>query len=247
MKKNVIKILIVILLLGLGYAGFCFMSTSISAPFIQGNEMPATTIRKELSGTPVPLLELAVAAAPCLDTPIKPVDSTGYILIGDSRTVGIDNLLRINLKPDGFFIVAASGQGFEYMMNTALPAAMEIEKAYPEIKEWRYIINMGVNDLSNKDIYKDALTDLAYKKNLYIVSVNPVEYSPVLEKLGMTNDYIEKFNDTMKTVPNSKYIDVYSYLMDTGYSTEEGLHYDWDTTKKIFSKIRESVESDKTG
>ena len=68
--------------------------------------------------------------------------------------------------------------------------------------------------------------------DLYIVSVNPVEYHKYI-----TNDMISSFNKEISMIPNTHYIDTYSCLMNGGFSTVDGLHYTKDTYKKIYNLI----------
>lgn len=241
MSGIVKRSVIAAILLTAFYLPLCIMSTKISPPFLSGNADIIAVNKKQLTGEYAAPEEYALATAPDLTAAIDPDVTTGYILIGDSRTVAVDYLMKANATPDGFFILAASGQGFDYMMDTALPEAMMIESAYPEITNWKYLINMGVNDMKNNDAYKDALTELAYKKELIFISVNPVEPDPILEALGMTNDNIRMFNTEMQSIPNAGYLDLNTYLTQNGFTTFDHLHYTLDVTMMIYDKIRAAV------
>ncbi len=218
------------------------MSRPITTPYLEGRDNITDITRRRLSGSAVTLEEIMTASAPDLNTLVTASEDTGYILIGDSRSLGMDVYCKVNATPDGFFVVAAAGEGFRYMMDTALPCAELIEQAYPDIHHWIYIVNMGVNDYWHRadcnEIYEAALTELAYKKDLYIVSVNPVRQDADLEQFGLSNKGIEELNSTLKSIPNTHYIDTYSYLMENGYETVDDFHYTWDITEEIYHLIR---------
>lgn len=242
--SNIVKrSMIVVILLTAFYLPLCIMSTKISPPYLSGNADVIAVNKKQLTGEYAAPEEYALTTAPDLTAAIAPDVTTGYILIGDSRTVAVDYLMKANAAPDGFFILAASGQGFDYMMDTALPEAMMIESAYPEVSNWKYLINMGVNDMKNIAAYKNAMTELAYKRDLVFISVNPVEADPILEGLGMTNDNIRKFNAEMKSIPNAGYLDLNTYLTRNGFTTFDHLHYTLDVTMMIYDKIRAAVQA----
>ena len=239
------RIIAITILLSAFFIPLNIMSRPVTEPYLEGRDNITDITRRRLSGSPVTLEERMTASAPDLNIPVTAYDDTGYILIGDSRSLGIEVYCKVNQTPDGFFVVAAAGEGFRYMMDTALPCAGLIEQSYPEIDHWVYIVNMGVNDYWNradcKEIYEAALTELAFKKDLYIVSVNPVRQAAELEEFGLSNKGIEELNATLKAIPNTHYIDTYSYLMENGYQTVDDFHYTWDITEEIYHLIRDTL------
>jgi hypothetical protein len=236
------RIIAVVILLSAFFITINTLSRSVTQPYLEGRDNITDITRRRLSGSAVTSEEIQTASAPNLNIPVTAEKDTGYILIGDSRSLGMDVFCEINETPDGFFVVAAAGEGFRYMMDTALPCAELIEQAYPDIHHWIYIINMGVNDYWQRadccEIYRTALTELAYKKDLYIVSVNPVRQDAELEQHGLSNKGIEELNSTLKSIPNTHYIDTYSYLMENGYKTLDNFHYTWDITGSIYRLIK---------
>jgi len=172
----------------------------------------------------------------------RPEYNDGYIMIGDSRQVCMDLYLGINSTYDNWFSVGCSGQGLYYMEQVGVPTAMRVEEGHPEIKKWHYIITMGVNDMTNKSLYKAYIQNLAGVKDVYFVSVNPVVDSDNLLLLGYSNALIRDFNREMLGIPGVKYIDTYSSLMRNGYNTgADGLHYTRDTSAYIYSLIKTGV------
>ena len=193
---------------------------------------------KKLNGLPVTQDETLGVSAPCLSTPVFSPNGVGYILIGDSRTIQMDVYCRINDTPDCYFAVAAAGQGYNYMVNNALPVANQIEAAHPEIPHWKYVICLGVNDLNNVDKYYDTLTALASVKDTTFVSVNPVLPTKSLRSSGYTNESIVAFNNIIRTVPGISYIDTYTPLLMNGCTFMEGLHYSTETTANVYNLIK---------
>jgi lysophospholipase L1-like esterase len=177
------------------------------------------------------------------------VDNYPVLFVGDSRTVGLQQALsasEYNLSNHSF--VAKVGQGYSWLSSQAQTLS-ECENS-PHI----IILNLGVNDLGNCTNYQ-KLYD-TYRKGiwkdcpLYIVSVNPV-CAPCQ---SVSNRQIEAFNQDMQNWINKEnasataetlpihYIDTYSYLLETGYSSTDGLHYSSDTYLRIYEYIMTQIE-----
>lgn len=164
--------------------------------------------------------------------------TTGIIFIGDSRTVGMDKACNIS-DNENEFVVARVGKGYNYLVDEALPEVESIRQQNESIDDWVYIINLGVNDLGNVDKYKEKYEEIARDKQVrvYIESVNPVKDYPTV-----SNEQIEKINNTFKHINNTSYIDVYNYLLENGFETADGLHYKTTTSRIIYEKIKESIK-----
>ena len=194
-----------------------------------------------LQGLPTNVDEQLGIAAPNLAMPGNG-SNTGYILIGDSRTAGLNVACGINNTPDNWYAVACSSKGYNYMVNMAMPIAAQIEAAHPEITNWTYVITMGVNDLGKADAFYNYISNLALTKRVCFVSVNPVRNGSPCNKYGYTNDKITKFNSKMMQMPGVKYIDTYTPMVTSGFNTlGDGLHYDEATTRALYSLIRAGV------
>ena len=172
------------------------------------------------------------------------------IVVGDSRMSLIADDWEI-LKPYNFIFVAKSGMQIEWFENYAITQIEEILK----ISNYQYhvVINMGVNDLNNKNIIASDIARKYFKlyKNLsqkfpevkiYLMSVNPVDEKIINEywNNNRTNNKIEKFNDVLKqnlnkyNIENMYYCDSYNEI---NFKTYDGLHYTFDTNKKIVGYI----------
>ncbi|MBE5843366.1 MAG: hypothetical protein E7302_04185 [Butyrivibrio sp.] len=157
----------------------------------------------------------------------KPV-ATSYIFAGDSRTVQMSQAVN---KSQNIY-VAQVGEGYSYFVNTAIP---QIDASISEGSV--VIINYGVNDLYNVDKYikkVNAKVDSWIEKGatVYYAAVLPVKDYPTI-----TNAEIESFNSAMKSGLDSRvgWLDGYTYLQSNGFSTADGLHFNYDTYKSLYS------------
>ncbi|MCR4908793.1 MAG: hypothetical protein K5985_08175 [Lachnospiraceae bacterium] len=221
-------------------AAVFMLSLSVSA-YASDLDISAIT-EKKLAGIPTTEYEDCGVSAPALYNLTYSPDGIGYIIIGDSRTVFIECQFQVNARRDNIYILAASGEGFEYFEEIALPAAKRIEEAHPEIRTWRYIISMGFNDMWNIYEYRKALFELSRDRLVYFVSVNPVEDRPEIPEYGIMNKNLKVFNYVMMGEPYLKYIDTCSYLLENGYETAyDGIHYNGKTTADIYTLIKREI------
>ncbi len=156
------------------------------------------------------------------------VPGTPYVFVGDSRTVQLQMAIGSTDKA----YIAQVGEGYNYFKNTALPAITDYAGSGTNM-----IINFGVNDLANASKYItlvnnniDAWTEAGI--NVYYAAVTPVGNCS-----SVTNTQIENFNKKLQSEldPRVKWIDGYTYLTQTGFSTPDGLHYNKDTYKSLYS------------
>lgn len=163
--------------------------------------------------------------------------TVGYILIGDSRFVGMDEVVDVDSHTNQYMI-AKCGAGHDFLVNEALPRAASIEVQHSEVDTWYYIINLGVNDLESVWKYVATYRSLVISKNVVIQSVNPIEYTSVAQ----TNQArIKSFNEKMKLVQGAAYLDTYNTLMRNGFSTVDGLHYTEKTSDYIYKCIEKCM------
>ena len=73
---------------------------------------------------------------------------------------------------------------------------------------------------------------------LYFVSVNPTNRSA-----DYLNDDIDEFNLKLKNGLSSyvKYIDTNTFLINNGFSSNDGVHYTATTYKQIYTLIKGSL------
>ena len=163
-----------------------------------------------------------------------PDPDTGYIFVGDSRFVNMNDVCEIS-KRDNLFMVAKVGEGYSWFSETALSQIKRIVSSGLYSK-WKLIICLGINDLGSLEKYLKKYEALKADYDITLVSVNPVNNYGTL-----SNEQIKKFNSSLEEL-GLPYIDTFSMLMTTGYSTTDGLHYSGDTTKKIYNGILMGLE-----
>lgn len=181
------------------------------------------------------------------------------IYVGDSRThtmcinagVWDSNERPTNNNED---CITGPGKNIVWYKKEALPEMEKIILSHPNAN---IVINMGGNDIS-PIISSTASTDSAVNyANLHkelamnypeikvvIVSMTPFDE----EKKGaiqykLTNDLVEKFNNTMKeNISGSRivYCDVTSKL-EGKFSTYDGLHHGAQVNKMIYEEIRKCL------
>ena len=163
-----------------------------------------------------------------------PGPETGYIFVGDSRFVNMNDVCGIS-KRDNLFMVAKVGEGYSWFNDTALQQIKRITSS-SLFDKWKLIICLGINDLGNIGKYVEKYESLKDDYDITLVSVNPVNNYG-----SLTNEQIEKFNSVLTELP-FPYIDTYRLLLSTGYATTDGLHYSGDTTRKIYNGILLGLE-----
>lgn len=161
---------------------------------------------------------------------------TGNIFIGDSRFVGMNNICNMD-SIENTYVVAKVGEGYNYLVTTVIPKVESIMASNEDVEHWNIISGFGINDLGNLNNYVTAYESMDYDNaELILVSVNPVEYHG-----SITNDKVEQFNNIIKEIDGTQYIDTYSIVInETGYSTD-GVHYKNDVYKKIYECIMTSI------
>ncbi len=155
----------------------------------------------------------------------------GYIFIGDSRFVGMDNICKMSSIYDEY-VIAQNGMGYDWLVSTAMPQADAIIATNP-YKRWVLIMALGVNDLSNINSYLAKYKELSAKYNLVLTSVNPVENHEFI-----SNTTISSFNSSLRSL-GLPFIDTYSVLASEGFSTVDGLHY----TAATYIRINEIYQA----
>ena len=156
------------------------------------------------------------------------VPATSFVFAGDSRTVQMSQAV----KKSQYTWIAQVGEGYDYFVNTAIP---QIDASVGDGTV--VIINYGVNDLHNVDKYISKVNSkidswIAAGATVYYAAVLPVSNYPTI-----TNADIENFNNTLHNGLDSRigWLDGYSYLQTNGFNTADGLHFDFDTYRNLYS------------
>ena len=162
------------------------------------------------------------------DYMVTELPSTPLVFVGDSRTVQMKNAIGSTDKA----YIAKIGEGYSWFKNTALSEIPSYAGSGTTM-----IINFGVNDLANASKYIklvnsniDAWTEAGI--TVYYAAVTPVGNCE-----SVSNSQIESFNARLQAEldPRVQWLDGYTYLTQTGFSTADGLHYNNDTYRSLYS------------
>ncbi len=150
-----------------------------------------------------------------------------YLFVGDSRTVQLEMAVGSSDKA----YIAEVGEGYSYFKNTALSQISNYAGQGTNM-----IINFGVNDLANASKYIELVNNNIDAWTAAGITVYYAAVTPVGEGTTVSNAQIENFNSKLHSELDSrvKWIDGYSYLSQTGFSTPDGLHYNADTYKNLY-------------
>ena len=179
-------------------------------------------------------------------TPIVDTGGSRVIFIGDSRTVQMYSYVANTWKNNSYstggvtqygndLFVAQGSMGLNWMKSTGIPAAKEYFKSGVSV-----VILMGVNDLRNQDSYIEYLNSnveswTSTGAKVYFVSVNPCDGS-----YEHMNSRISTFNTNLKKGLSNKigWINTHDNIT---FKTSDGLHYNKDTSIKIYNYIKNKV------
>ena len=160
------------------------------------------------------------------------------IFVGDSRTVQMQKAVEYESEKVAF--VAEARMGYDWFVQYGIWQAESLIKD----GQTNIVINMGVNDVSNIDRYVIAITQrtddwVARGCKVFYESVNPVRENPS----SPTNAQIEEFNAVMKeNLPDDAYwIDSYQYLVESGYTAADGVHYSESTYQRLYDFLLEEI------
>lgn len=155
---------------------------------------------------------------------------SNVVVIGDSRTVDLKN----NVGEDACVWIAEYSKGIKWFVSDAVPAAEPYIAPGTKV-----IINLGANDPEKIDTYIYTINEICGDwinrgAAVYYATVGPCNENPY-----HTNEDAANFNAALQNgiTVGVKWIDLYGYLMNNGFTTREndGFHYDGATCSKIYS------------
>ena len=151
-----------------------------------------------------------------------------YLFVGDSRTVQMQMAVGSTDKA----YIAKVGEGYSYFRDVAIPAISQYAGQGTTM-----IINFGVNDLSNAKKYVNLVNANIDAWTNAGITVYYSAVTPVGAGASVSNAQIEAFNVTVRDNldPRVTWIDSYAYLSQTGFSSSDGLHYNKETYKSLYS------------
>ena len=257
--KSVGKILGIILLIAACSAALALMGVMIgsgAASKLLGLPSSAGTKEQKVSGgndqvqadadDNEPVLAQTEPAEPATEKPEKsasafvPVRETGpiegVILVGDSRTVGMQRAMAS--YEDNFIYIGESGEGYDWFIRSGLEQMENAIRTYPT---WPVVLNLGVNDTSAVMNYITLYQSFAgrYPNTLfYYLSVNPLTE----ESTVVVDAQVVVFNQYLKMAFPDAYLDSYSMLKKEGFESADGVHYSDDTYRRIHEFILDELE-----
>jgi hypothetical protein len=164
-------------------------------------------------------------------------EKDNYLLvIGDSRTVGME--LTVN-ENNNIQYIAVPGEGYNLLKENLDNIKNFYQQYETDITSAKIVCNLGVNDLSQVNTYKETYENLL-KEGILIafMTVNPVEDSLSDYTYTVTNEEIDNFNDIIKAL-DIEVLDTNKYLKDISFETTDGLHYTDDTYNKLYQYLCE--------
>ena len=167
------------------------------------------------------------------------IDSTiPILLVGDSRTVG----LQLTTRCEDICYISKGSMGYNWLVNGTPDYNPDelIENYLAACPNAYVILNLGVNDVHNKQNYAVWINNLAWshpEANIYYLSVNPILFNDSFDCL------VTDFNNYVKNHISEKvtWIDSNSYLKQVGFYASDGVHYDAVTNQKILDFILQSL------
>lgn len=164
-------------------------------------------------------------------------DSAGFtrvIFVGDSRFVQMRNVAGEN----SHVWIAKVSQGYVWLTRKALSQIDEAVESGTKV-----LLNLGVNDTWDADAYIKLVNEKAAEwmeqgAQVYYASVNPVK-----DGRYVTVKDVERFNEKMQSGldPEIGWIDSYSWLEETGYTLTDGLHFDNETSERLYRYYLEAL------
>ncbi len=161
--------------------------------------------------------------------------SVPYVFVGDSRTVQMENAVGTGNN----VWISKVGQGYSWFKNQ-----IDLIDDYAG-SGTKVIINMGVNDLANASKYIKLINSYMDSWTEQGITVYYAAVTPVYDGISVSNSQIETFNQKMQEGLDSRitWIDGYSYLVSTGFSSSDGLHYNNATYRSLYSFYTSTIES----
>ncbi|MCR4901598.1 MAG: SH3 domain-containing protein [Butyrivibrio sp.] len=157
-----------------------------------------------------------------------------YVFVGDSRTVQ----MQAAVGTGNNVWISKVGQGYSWFKNQ-----IDLIDDYASAGS-KVIINMGVNDICNVSKYANLINSYMDSWTEQGITVYYAAVTPVYDGISVSNDQIESFNSTLQSKLDSRitWIDGYSYLSSTGFTSADGLHYNNATYRSLYSYYMSQTE-----
>jgi hypothetical protein len=164
-----------------------------------------------------------------VDTSIT--ESSSYLLIGDSRLVGLNQATGIG-NDSRYDVKAKNGEGYSWLTKQKLDSSKTI------------VFMLGVNDLYKVEAYASFYNNLiANGYNIIFVTVAPVDENKERKNgYSVLNEEINNFNNTIKNEVNCTILDLNTYMNLNGFDTADGVHYTAETYELIYDFLTDNLK-----
>lgn len=195
-----------------------------------------------ITGTPTlgPEVYTAPPRANLATTSGKKVPESDIIMIGDSRFEGMHNVVGGSAT-----WITSVGEGIYWLRDTVIPQLDSMDVSGKAV-----VINLGINDLTETNVYISVLKSLGTKlrkrkASVYFMTVNPVdEAAEAAHGYTVSNQTVVDFNRRIaKSLTGFGIIDTYDYLVDHSFTTSDGLHYSKDVYEMIYSVLCSTIRA----
>ena len=155
--------------------------------------------------------------------------------IGGTRTVGMQNAVLTNA-----YFIAKEAKGLTWFNSSATSEFKKI-KNNVEI----CVVELGISDMWLADSYVEKLNVFAeqYPEKIFIyINIGPVDEE---QHAGVLNCDIEEFNDKLLHGLSNRWqiVDLYSYVYEEGFASDDGLNYSNQDYAKIYAWIVDSIKT----
>lgn len=225
---------VVAIFLLLGLAGYItYVNTDDSDPIKQqvtdvlDKVLPEELSEKTLpAASPAPVTETEKETETEITTTEQTLAAHDFIFVGDSRTLGMRDAVKDNCT-----YIGAEGEGYRWFASDGIT---ELRTALENDPSRKVIINLGINDPENMEVYLDFYHNLSSEFSdtpFYFMSVNPLGKDADFDIVN--DEIIKDFNASLKDEFPENFLDCYSYLKENGFETVDELHYTENTYKDI--------------
>lgn len=163
----------------------------------------------------------------------RALESSGQrkvLFVGDSQMLYMESYLKWYWGGNSrVSFICKSGGDYPYLVSIASQIKSSVDR-YTDV-----VFSFGVNDPDNVHLYASFYRNIvpALEKagaRVFILNVGPLEHDE-----WVTNEDIDHFNQILvSSLSGLRIADLNSYLKNRGYKTVDGLHYDNDTSRKIY-------------
>ena len=212
-------------------------------------ETPSETVPPETAAPPettAPAETVPPETQPTTAEETLPAAEGLRVWIGDSRMTGVRLYVNYDRENDRF--IDKEGEGFIWFRDSAVPQlkALLAEENVSAVYIW-----MGVNDCASTYRYAPAtkaadysavineLTDTYPNVRFFFCSVGPSDGEKYFAiEISRLNEEVDRFNAEMAEMCRAAYIACGEYLQQTGFSTQDGIHYTLSTYQRWYDYVR---------